>query len=126
MLRVYVAGAYSDEDVLGVLKNIGRGQDYAAELFHLGFAPFVPWFDKEFVINKWWMDYSVPMFYEYSMEWLRASDAVFVVPNHPGMKDWEDSFGVKKEVEEAERFGIPVFYSVKDITRWKLDKQQGE
>ena len=35
MIKVYVAGAYSDDNVLGVLRNIGRGEDIACQIFNL-------------------------------------------------------------------------------------------
>lgn len=110
MVKVYVAGAYSDDNVLGVLRNIGRGQSIAATLFCRGYAPFVPWHDKTFVIEWWQYNFSIKMFYEYSMEWLRVSDAVFIVPNHHGLKNWQDSGGTLKEIEEANKLGIPVFH----------------
>ena len=110
-LRVYVAGAYSDTNVLRVLKNIGRGQYWSSRLFMKGLAPFSPWFDKEFVIQNWEQDFRVEDFYEYSIEWLKVSEAVFVVPNIDGMKNWEDSGGVKEEIEIAKECKIPVFFS---------------
>jgi len=122
MKKVYVAGAYSDTNVLGVLKNIGRGQEYGRKVFEAGMAPFVPWFDKEFIFSNWDKKYTVPEFYEYSMAWLRASDAVLVVPNTPGLKDWEDSVGVLIELEQATKLGIPIFYSLKDLVKWNKVK----
>ena len=115
MKKIYVAGAYSDDNVLGVLKNIGRGEEFAAELFMNGFAPFTPWHDKDFVIKNWDRDFTVPMFYEYSMEWLLCSDAIFVLPNFPGLKDWQDSNGTLAEIKKAEDNGIPVFYNLDDL-----------
>jgi hypothetical protein len=119
LLRIYVAGAYSDTNVLGVLRNIGRGEYWASQLFMRGYAPFTPWHDKTFVIQNWKEDFTVDQFYNYSMEWLRASDAVFIVPNQVGLKDWGDSKGTLKEIEEAKRLGIPVFYSLKELEAWK-------
>lgn len=110
--KIYVAGPYSDNNVVNVLKNIGRGQDYAARLFMAGFAPFVPWFDKDFVIRNWDSVFSVDMFYQYSMEWLKVSDAVFVVPNVDGLKRWQDSTGTEKEIQEAYKLGILVFHDM--------------
>lgn len=115
MIKVYVAGAYSDNNVLGVLKNIGRGQHYAAKLFMDGFAPFTPWHDKEFVIENWDKEFTVKQFYDYSMEWLYASDCVFVLPNHEGLRDWQQSSGTLKEIAEAENMGIPVYYSYEEL-----------
>jgi len=115
MIKVYVAGAYSEDNVLGVLKNIGRGQSYAAALFQLGFAPFCPWHDKDFVIEHWNEHFEVKMFYDYSIEWLKVSDCLLVVPNHFGLKDWEHSHGTQMEMNEAHDRGIPIFYSLSDL-----------
>ena len=105
MKKVYVAGAYSADNVIDVLKNIGRGQYYSAKIFMMGFAPFSPWLDKEFVIANWDKDFTVDMFYDYSMAWLECSDIVFVVPG------WEKSLGTQKEIERAVELGIPVIYN---------------
>lgn len=108
-LRVYVAGAYSDDNVGGVLRNIGRGQYWTTRLFDKGLAPFCPWLDKEFVFALWEKPVDVQKFYDYSMRWLEVSDAVFVVPNVEGMKNWEQSVGTKKEINRAIELQIPVF-----------------
>ncbi len=123
MIKVYVAGAYSDDNVLGVLKNIGRGEEVAADLFQLGFAPFTPWHDKDFVIKNWEREFTVPMFYEYSMEWLRVCDCVLIVPNKKGLKNWQDSNGTLGEIEEALKLDIPVFYNRGDLLLWKRKYQ---
>lgn len=123
IIKVYVAGAYSDDNVLGVLKNIGRGQYYAGQLFMEGFAPFTPWHDKTFVIDNWEEDFTVEMFYNYSMEWLRVSDAVFVVPNYPGMTSWKDSKGTLAEIDEAKKLGIPVFYNIIDLISFRNEQK---
>ena len=118
MKRVYVAGAYSDDNVLGVLKNIGRGQYWASQLFFKGFAPFTPWHDKTFVTDNFDAEFTVDMFYEYSMEWLRVSDAVFVVPNEHGLKNWQDSKGTLEEIRIAWELKIPVFYKLEELEAW--------
>jgi hypothetical protein len=123
MIKVYVAGAYSDTNVLGVLKNIGRGEYWAAKLFMEGFAPFTPWHDKEFVIQHWDKDFTVKMFYDYSMEWLRVSDVVFIIPNHEGLRNWQDSNGTLDEIGEAKRLNKPIFYTLADLLAWKETKK---
>lgn len=114
-IKVYVAGPYSDDNVLGVLKNIGRGQYYASLLFRLGFAPFTPWHDKEFVIQNWDGDFTVKQFYNYSTAWLEVSDAVFVVPNRAGLKNVEDSYGTLQELKVARQRNIPIFFTVEEL-----------
>jgi len=119
LIKVYVAGAYSDNNVLGVLKNIGRGEYWASELFMKGFAPFTPWHDKTFVIQNWDKDFTVNQFYDYSMEWLRVSDVVFIIPNANGLRDWELSSGTLKEIEEANVLNIPVCYNLYELLKFR-------
>jgi hypothetical protein len=39
MIKVYVAGPYSADNVVDVLKNIGAGEHMAGQLFQDGYAP---------------------------------------------------------------------------------------
>ena len=112
MLRVYVAGAYSADNVLDVLKNIGRGEEASTKLFLLGFAPFCPWHDKDFIIRCPNEKYTVQMFYDYSMAWLEVSDAVFVLPNS------EKSKGTQKELDRSRELGIPIFDNIPELVMW--------
>lgn len=118
MKRVYVAGAYSDNNVISVLKNIGRGEHYAQAVFKSGLAPFTPWHDKTFVIQNWSDTFDVKQFYDYSLAWLDVSDAVFVIPNHNGLKDWQQSKGTLAEIKRAEELNIPVFFTLTKLIKW--------
>jgi hypothetical protein len=116
-MRVYVAGSYSANNVLDVLKNIGIGEKFCADLFLLGYAPFCPWHDKDFIFSRPMSDFTVEMFYDYSMAWLDVSDVIFVLPNS------ENSKGVQAEIQRAEELNIPVVYS---ITELDVIKMQGD
>ncbi len=109
MKRVYVAGAYSADNVVDVLKNIGRGEWNAAQIFLMGFAPFCPWHDKDYVIKNWNQEFSVKMFYDYSITWLEVCDILFLVPGY------ENSKGTLAEIERAEKLGIPVVKDFKHL-----------
>jgi len=122
MYKVYVAGAYSDDSVIGVLKNIGRGEYWAAELFSFKFAPFTPWHDKSFIIRNFEDKFIIKQFYDYSLEWLKVSDILFIVPNKPGLKNWQDSKGTLKEIEVAKNLGIPIFYNLSDLLNWRKEQ----
>jgi len=116
-IRVYVAGLYSSDNVLGVLSNIRKGNHVAYQLLHQGFAPFSPWLDYHFVLEDHTNDLTVQDFYDYSMAWLRASDAVLVQGN------WQKSHGTQEEIEEANKLNIPVFF---DLTKLILyAREQG-
>jgi len=124
IIKVYVAGAYSDDNVLGVLRNIGRGEELSASLFADGYAPFTPWHDKDFVIKNWLKDFPVKMFYDFSMAWLRCSDCILLVPNEEGMVDWQDSKGTLAEIEEAKKLNIPIFETKQELDKWRIEENK--
>jgi hypothetical protein len=116
-MKVYVAGPYSSDNVLGVLSNIRKGISVSYQLLHQGFAPFCPWLDYHFVLADNTNDLKVVDFYEYSMEWLRCSEAVYI------QGDWKNSKGTQAEIEEAKKLDIPVFF---DLTKLILyAREQG-
>jgi len=112
MKKVYVAGPYSADNVLDVLRNIGRGQKICADLFLSGFAPFCPWHDRSYVMDYPHADFNVKQFQKHSMAWLEVSDAVFLIDG------WQKSAGTLAEVKRAEELGIPVFDSFFDLIEW--------
>lgn len=117
-LRVYVAGPYSADNVLGVLQNIGRGERACAELFHEGLAPFCPWHDKTYAMDALCQGDGVEAFREHSMAWLEVAQAVFVLPG------WEQSEGTKAEMLRAENIGIPVFFDKLAVLGWAADMNE--
>ena len=118
MKRVYVAGAYSADNVIDVLKNIGRGESYAATIFSLGFAPFSPWSDKDFIIKRWQDDFSIKEFYDYSVVWLMVSEIMFLVPGY------KDSAGTMAEMVIAREMGIPIVETFDELMELKKDDKE--
>lgn len=114
--RIYVAGEYSAGDVIDVLKNIGRGESFCTTLFKIGFAPYSPWSDAVYAKNLWYQEPSKQEFYDASLAWLQVSDAVYVISGHG------KGGGVDAEIEFAKKIGIPVFYSMDDLCRWRDEK----
>lgn len=115
MYRVYVAGKYSDDDVIKVLRNMRDGIGVAVELIKLGYAPFTCWLDFQLGLVA---EIPIEIFKAYSMEWLRVSDAVLLVHN------WRRSQGAIEEVLEAKRLKIPVFESIKDLDEYFKEQQR--
>ena len=109
MKRVYVAGKYSDTNVVDVLRNIGRGEAICAEIFALGFAPFCPWHDKGYVISNPNGEFTHQNFKNFSMAWLEVSDCVLLV------EGWETSGGTVVEIKRANELDIPVYKSVQEL-----------
>lgn len=116
-IKVYVAGAYSADNVLSVLQNIGRGEKACAELFRLGFAPFCSWHDKSYVTDNPDIIFDINDFYEYSIAWLEVSDAMLVIDG------WEKSKGTIKEIGIARKLGIPVFFSIHFLQKNFLERK---
>lgn len=108
-IRVYVAGAYSGNNVLSILQNIGRGEKACAELFKEGFAPFCPWHDKSYVTDNPYTDFQVEDFYEFSIAWLKVSDIMLVLPGYLR------SVGTLEEIRLAKQWKIPICYSIGDL-----------
>ena len=112
MKRVYVAGAYSDDNILGVLKNMQKGMRTGTEVALCGFAPFVPWLDYQFQLmlrpeeNE---NLTMDFYYNYSLAFLEVCDYVLVVPG------FENSKGTLGEITKAKQLNIPVYYSIDDL-----------
>jgi len=116
-LRVYVAGAYSADNVLQVLRNMKRGMKLATEALQTGeILPFVPWFDYHFFLQE---DESkrkltVKDVYNYSMSFLTNwAEAVLVQQD-----GWVESKGTVAEVNKAKELGIPVFFTLEALQKY--------
>lgn len=115
--RVYVAGAYSADSVIGVLGNMRRGIELAHQVLLDGFAPFAPWLDYQFSLVG---HVDIETYYAYSMAWLEVADAVLIVPEGAA-----DSKGTQAEIARAKELGIPVFKYTAALLAWrdKRDEQ---
>jgi len=112
-LGVYVAGKYGAEYFMDVFTNMRRGIELSTECLKRGYAPFVPWLDYQLLLRCGLTEAQLKA---YSMAWLRRADAVLVQT-----VDYKTSKGTLAEIAEAERLGIPVFYSLDDLGRWAAD-----
>jgi len=109
MKRLYVAGAYSADDVLQVFENMRLGMQVGTDLLLKGHYPFVPWFDHHFFFMKGKKKITIEMIQQHSMVWLEVSDAVVVLPNS------ENSKGTQAEIKMAEILGMPIYYLDKNF-----------
>ena len=104
MIKLYIAGPYSSDNILGVLDNIRNGQRAATEAMIHGFAVFCPWLDYQLHLQiPEGEKLTVKDYQDCSMEWLTVSDGVLLLPG------WERSKGTLKEMKTAEKLGIPIF-----------------
>ena len=105
MKKVYIAGRYSAPTVIEALANIRIGQRAATEALLKGYAVFCPWCDHQLFLQlREGESIDVATIKEHSMEWLKVSDEVWVLPG------WETSHGTCDEIIVAKDRGIPVVY----------------
>lgn len=107
-MRIYIAGPYTKGDVVpNVRAAIEAGDKVAA----LGHVPFVP-----YLTHFWHM--LIPHEYEFWMaqdlEWLKVCDAILRLPG--------ESSGADKEVGEAQKLGLRLFFSIENIPRENVIK----
>jgi hypothetical protein len=110
MRCIYVAGAYSADDVISVFSNMRRGIHLALEVLSAGFAPFVPWFDYHFSLLEY-----IPLhkYYAYSMAWLEKADGLIIQPTGS-----RKSVGTQKELQRARELGIPIFRNIEQMKEY--------
>lgn len=119
--KVYVAGAItpypSEHPVFGFLGNIKRGVRASLEVLLAGLVPFSPFLDFQYCFylrgNE---SITEKMIKDLSMEWLKVSDAVLVLPK------WKKSGGTKAEIAIAKDLGMPIFYNLEDIIDYNLEE----
>ena len=115
--RIYIAGAYSSDNIIGCLNNIRYGMRAGVEVFLAGFAPWCPWHDFHHqLMLRDGEALTVQDYYRFSMAWLEVSDAVLV------LEGWESSKGTKAEIEHAKKLNIPIFFSLKQLIDNYTDK----
>lgn len=100
-MRVYIAGPYTKPDPI---RNTQIAISYADELLKLGHTPFVPH------LTMLWHLVSpkkLEEWYAIDLPWIAACDALVRIPG--------ESTGADKEVQEANRLGIPVYIGVENF-----------
>ena len=109
-MKIYIAGPYSSNNVIGVLDNIRKGIRLSTEVFLMGHSPFCHWLDFLFQLFLRGDEVlSVEDYYRYSIDWLLVSDILFVIPG------WENTVGTIEEIVKAYEVGIPIVFDIKDL-----------
>lgn len=108
MKLVYIAGPLRAETAYKRELNIREAERVMLELYHAGYAPICPHSMTRFIYGA--VDEAVCM--DADIEVIKRCDAVVLCG------DPETSEGTKNELEWAEKYNVPVFYSVNDLADW--------
>jgi hypothetical protein len=102
--KVYLAGPYSKGDPL---QNTLKAMTVGEAVVDMGGVPFIPHLSH-------YRHEQNPRPYQYwieeDLEWLPVCHALYRIPG--------ESPGADGEVAEAERLGIPVFYSLEELAKF--------
>ena len=110
MKKIYIAGPYSADNITDCLENMRNGMRMGAKVLLAGYAPWVPWHDfHHHLMLRDSESLSIDDYYKFSIEWLKVSDYMLVLPG------WENSKGTLAEIEIAEKHRIPVYHSLKKL-----------
>jgi len=112
-LKIYVAYRYSADNVLDVLHNIGKAVEVGRQIAKLGHSPFVPHLDCLLAIFDYKNELPLSYYYNCSMDWLKASDALYVIDEN----DLINSKGVAAEWKCANDVKLPVYFSLDQIPK---------
>ena len=104
-LRVYVAGPISKGDFV---VNTRRAIDTAEELRKQGYVPYVPH-----------LDFLWRLIYPLTWDEILTFDEEWVSQCHALLRLYGYSPGADREVRLAEKLGIPVFFNIDDLNKFR-------
>ena len=115
MKVVYIAGPFRSSTPMGVQRNVRAAEEASLEVWKSGGAALCPH------LNTANFDKSAPdeVFLDGTMEFLRRSDAIYLLPT------WLSSVGARAEFAHAQSVGMPVFYDLPAVQAW-LSQAEGQ
>ena len=117
MKRIYIAGPYNADNVIDVLRNVRVGITSSVEAVKGGYSVFCPFLDFHYGLIS---ELSLEAYRANSLEWVKVSDAMLLLPG------WENSTGVRAELAEASKYGIPAFESLHELYQWEHSLEEDE
>lgn len=113
MKLIYIAGKYSGENYKETDENIRIAVRAALGViefkWRFGWFPITPHLNSKHFERFEFKDIHKLYFYDGTMALLRKCDAVLAISN------WKGSAGAMAEIQEADRLGIPVYFSINEI-----------
>jgi hypothetical protein len=103
---IYVAGPFRGPNNWEIECNIRRAEELALEVWRRGFATICPHTNTRFfqgaADDSVWLDGDIEM--------LKRCDGIIMTP------DWQRSSGARAEHQVAQQEGIPIFYTLEELS----------
>lgn len=115
MKRVYIAGPLRSKEFAETVKNMSTLMEVSEQVRLNGFSTYTPALDILMGIK--FGDYNFSDYFDNSVEWLKASNALFLTG------DWDMSAGCLKEIDIAEESGIPIFFDIPTMKEYFESKK---
>ena len=101
---VYVSAPFLDNDEEVMEHRRFRTAVHCAMLLADGALAFSPIIYNENLVNIFWQSGTEMDWEHFGLQMLRKSDRLVVLK----LDGWHESLGVKREIAEAERLGLPI------------------
>lgn len=108
MKVIYIAGPFRANSSWKMELNIRRSEEAALELWRMGAAPISPHLNTRFFQGELPDD----VWLKGDLEIVSRCDALLVLPR------FSKSKGTLGEIRHAQKLGLRVFYSLRDVKRW--------
>jgi len=107
--RVYIAGPFTAKTRWEEEQNVRQAEGLGYAVAELGAYPVIPHTNTrplfiDLQTPEWW--------YVATLESMFTCNAVLLTA------DWQESTGARNEKEQAEKRGIPVFYTLTELYKW--------
>lgn len=103
---IYIASPYTHENPIIVQNRFEQVESITAELLLQKQPAFSPIVHSHVIAGKYDMPTDFLFWRDHCIQLLRQATQLYVVMLH----GWEQSSGVRAEIDEAERLGLPVTY----------------
>lgn len=110
MKVIYIAGPFTATNAWEIEKNIRKAEDALFEVWKLDAAGVCPHSNTRYFHGAFTQDQMI----DGTLEIMKRCDAVLVVPD----SNYMDSVGTMGEIAVAERFEMPVFYTIQQLRLW--------
>ena len=108
MKKIYVAGPYTSDTARGTQLNVNKAIEVGCKLIKKGYVPYIPHLCHYIWLNPCG-NFEYDTWTKLGIEWLSICDCFYMIAESPG---------ANKELEFAQKLGIPIFTRLVDVPNY--------